>query len=42
MDDCFDESGNQILKEYTKIASTKNCKYCEFKDKPDLCDRNMK
>ena len=42
MDDFFDESGNQILKEYTKIASTKNCKYCEFKDKPDLCDRNMK
>ena len=20
-----------------KIVSTKNCKYCEFKDQPDLC-----
>mgnify|MGYP001430830880 CR=1 FL=1 len=29
----------EINKEYVKMASTKNCKYCEFKDKPDLCDR---
>ena len=29
-------------KEYVKMVSTKNCKYCEFKDKSDLCDRNKK
>lgn len=27
-------------KEYLKIADAKNCKWCPFKDKPDLCDRN--
>jgi len=42
MSDCFDESGKTIDKEYVKIASAKNCKYCEFKTKADLCDRNKK
>jgi hypothetical protein len=41
MDDCFDDNGEHIIKEYRKEVSTKNCKYCEFKDKPDLCDRKM-
>ena len=42
MSDCFDESGKTIDKEYVKIASAKNCKYCEFKTKADLCDSNKK
>jgi len=42
IDDCFDDKGKTINKEYVKMASTKNCKYCEFKTKADLCDRNKK
>ena len=42
IDDCFDDDGKHQMKEYNKIVSTKNCKYCEFKTKPDLCDRKMK
>lgn len=43
IEDCFVE-GTDIYqqKEYIKNASTKNCKWCTFKDKPDLCDRNKK
>ena len=41
IEDCFDEDGNHNVKEYKKIVSTKNCKYCEFKNNKDLCDRKM-
>jgi len=37
--DCFDDKGELIQKEYFKNASAKNCRYCEFKDRPDLCSR---
>ena len=37
--DCFDDDGNHYIKEYRKEPSTKNCKWCEFKTKPDICDR---
>ena len=37
--DCFDDKGELIQKEYLKNASAKNCRYCEFKDRPDLCSR---
>lgn len=39
IDDCFINGQHNISKEYKKIATAKNCKWCEFKDKPDLCDR---
>ena len=40
MDDCYDENGDRILdKEYTKTNTQKSCKWCEFKDKPEICDR---
>ena len=42
IDDCYDDKGKVINKEYVKMASAKNCKYCEFKTKADLCDRNKK
>jgi hypothetical protein len=42
IDDCFDDKGELIQKDYFKNVSTKNCKYCEFKNKPDLCDRKQK
>jgi len=41
IEDGFDKEGKHIQKEYTKIASAKNCKWCEFKNKPDICDRKM-
>ena len=39
--DGFTEKGNHSIKEYRKNPSTKNCKWCEFKDKPELCDRKV-
>ena len=39
MDDCFVNGQHNTNKEYKKIATAKNCKWCEFKDRPDLCDR---
>ncbi len=39
--DGFDDKGMLIEKDYFKNVSTKNCRYCEFKDKPELCDRKQ-
>ena len=39
MDDCFVNGQHNTNKEYKKISTAKNCKWCEFKDRPDLCDR---
>ena len=40
MDESFTKDGEYNLNHiYRKEPSTKNCKWCEFKDKPDLCDR---
>ena len=40
IDDCYDENGDRILdKESTKTNTQKSCKWCEFKDKPEICDR---
>jgi hypothetical protein len=40
LDTCFDSEGNYIS-EKNYIASAgknkKNCKYCDFKDRDDLC-----
>ena len=33
IDECFDEEGKHNEQHFKKIVSTKNCKYCEFKDK---------
>jgi hypothetical protein len=43
IEDCFDQGTHMYKqKEYEKIANAKNCKWCPFKDKPELCDRNKK
>ena len=40
IDECFDDKGKHNEQHtYKKIVSTKNCKYCDFRDKPELCDR---
>jgi hypothetical protein len=38
IDDCFKDDTYQ-MKDYTKNPSDKNCRWCPFKDKPELCDK---
>ena len=38
--ECFTKNGEYNLNHiYRKEPSDKNCRFCEFKNKPDLCDR---
>lgn len=39
INNCFTNDGEYIDKKYYKNASDKVCRFCEFKDRPDLCDR---
>ena len=40
VDDAFTEDGEyNTSHQFKKLPSAKNCKWCEFKDKPELCDR---
>jgi hypothetical protein len=36
---CFNLDGTLIDKQHEKKASDQACKWCAFKDRPDLCDR---
>jgi hypothetical protein len=38
--DCFDESGKPIVKSYLKNIGESSCKWCPYRDKPELCDKN--
>jgi len=41
MDDCFTDDGEyRDDHTYSKVPTKKNCRYCEFKDKPELCDKD--
>jgi hypothetical protein len=37
--DCFDEVGKPQLKSYLKNVSESSCKWCPYKDLPELCDK---
>jgi len=37
--DCFDESGKPQLKSYLKNVGESSCKWCPYKDLPELCDK---
>lgn len=40
VESCFDKRGNHKLDEfYPKIATASNCRFCDFKDKPEYCDK---
>jgi RecB family exonuclease len=39
LNNCFTDDGDYVDKTYYKNASNSNCKYCEFADKPELCDK---
>jgi hypothetical protein len=38
IEDCFTTEGKPQEKEFTKIVSPL-CKWCQFNDKPSLCDK---
>ena len=40
IDNSFNDDGSYKDVDYKKISSPKNCKYCEFKDSPEICNRN--
>jgi hypothetical protein len=37
--DCFDEGGKPQLKSYLKNIGESSCKWCPYKDSPELCDK---
>lgn len=39
INECYGEDGLFLEKEHAKLPSKKACQYCEFKDKPELCNR---
>ena len=40
LEECFDDKGEYLKNTiYRKEPSQKNCRYCEFKNKKELCDR---
>ena len=40
LEECFDDKGEYLQNTiYRKEPSQKNCRYCEFKSKPEICDR---
>lgn len=39
IDDCFDEVGKPKIKSYLKNIGEASCKWCPYRDKPELCDK---
>ena len=39
IDNCFDDDGNHIEKDYLKNASKSSCNFCQFKDNKFLCSQ---
>jgi len=37
--ECFNVDGTAKEKIHTKVFSNNNCRFCPFKDRPDLCDK---
>ena len=37
--DCFDDGGKPQIKSYLKNVGESSCKWCPYKDSPDLCDK---
>ena len=37
--DCFDEGGKPQIKSYLKNIGESSCKWCPYRDKPELCDK---
>tara|TARA_Y100001963_G_C6696478_1_gene407238 strand:+ start:267 stop:1046 length:780 start_codon:yes stop_codon:yes gene_type:complete len=41
LNESFNDDGTYKIKDYEKNASKNNCRFCEFRDKPDLCDEGI-
>ena len=41
IDECFNPDGTPKEKYYLKKVSPSNCRFCPFKDRPDLCDKKV-
>lgn len=41
LNDCFDNEGKMINKEYPKIVSKNSCTYCQFNNSKELCDKKV-
>ena len=39
LNEAFQQDGQYVDSNYEKLPSDKNCRWCEFKDKPEHCDR---
>ena len=37
--DCFDDGGKPQMKSYLKNVGESSCKWCPYKESPDLCDK---
>lgn len=41
INECFNPDGTAKDKDYIKRASKNTCRFCPFKDRPDLCDQKV-
>jgi hypothetical protein len=41
LNECFDNEGKMINKQYNKIVSKVSCTYCPFNNNKELCDKNI-
>jgi hypothetical protein len=41
LNECFDNEGKMINKQYNKIVSKDSCTYCPFNNNKELCDKNI-
>jgi hypothetical protein len=41
LNECFDNEGKMIDKEYPKIVDKSSCTYCPFSNKKELCNKNV-
>ena len=39
--ECFDRDGTYLPKDHPKRPSDNNCRFCPFKDMPEVCDRGQ-
>lgn len=40
--ECFDREGKYLIKDHPKKPSKHNCRFCPFKDMPDICDQAVR
>jgi hypothetical protein len=41
LNECFDNEGKIINKEYNKVVDKSSCTYCQFNNNKELCNKNV-